>query len=86
MIDAGINFKYTGEPKVNQGNVSYSFQKPISTAEGKIYFDVDKGIQIKSRTKTRLEISYTMEANTPKGKQKGSRRDVITNTNILELL
>ena len=62
------------EPKVNQGNVSYSFQKPISTAEGKIYFDVDKGIQIKSRTKTRLEISYTMEANTPKGKQKGSRQ------------
>ncbi len=86
VIDAGIDFKYTGESKVNQGNVSYSFQKPISTAEGKLYFDVDRGIQIKSRTKTRLEISYTMEANTPQGKQKGSRRDIITNTNILELL
>ena len=74
------------ESKDNQGNVIYTFQKPISTAEGKIYFDVDKGVQIKSRTKTRLEISYTMEANTPQGKQKGARRDVITNTNILELL
>ena len=86
VIDAGIDFKYTGESKVSQGNVSYSFQKPISTADGKLYFDVDRGIQIKSRTKTRLEISYTMEANTPQGKQKGSRSDVITNTNILELL
>lgn len=86
VIDAGIDFKYSGQTKVNQGNVFYTFQKPISTAEGKIYFDVDKGIQIKSRTKTRLEISYSMEANTPKGKQKGTRREVISNTNILELL
>lgn len=86
VIDAGIDFKYSGEPKVNQGNILYSFQKPISNAEGKIYFDVDKGIQIKSRTKTRLEISYSMEANTPQGKQKGTRRDVISNTNIIELL
>jgi hypothetical protein len=86
IIDAGIDFKYSGQSKVNQGNVTYSFQKPISTAEGKIYFDVDRGIQIKSRTKTRLEISYTMEANTPQGTQKGTRRDIISNTNILELL
>ena len=86
IIEAGIDFKYSGQSKVNQGNVFYSFQKPISTAQGKIYFDVDRGIQIKSRTKTRLEISYTMEANTPQGTQKGSRRDIITNTNILELL
>jgi len=86
VIVAGIDFKYTGQSKVNQGNVSYSFDKPLSTAEGKIYFDVDKGIQIKSRTKTKLEISYTMEANTPQGKQKGARRDVISNTNILEIL
>lgn len=86
IIDAGIEFKYSGESKVNQGNVFYNFEKPKSTAEGKIYFDVDRGIQIKSRTKTRLEISYTMEANTQKGKQKGSERNVITNTNILELL
>lgn len=86
IIDAGIDFKYTGQSKVNQGSVFYNFEKPLSTAEGKIYFDVDKGLQIKSRTKTRLEISYTMEANTPQGKQKGNRRDVISNTNILELL
>lgn len=86
VINAGIDFKYTGQSKVNQGNVMYNFEKPLSTAEGKIYFDVDKGMQIKSRTKTRLEISYSMEANTPQGKQKGTRRDVISNTNILELL
>ncbi len=86
VIDAGINFNYSGEPKVNQGNVKYNFGKPLSTAEGKIYFNVDKGMQIKSRTKTRLEISYTMEVNTPEGKRKGSRKDIIINNNILELI
>ncbi len=86
VVDANIKFTYSGQSKVNQGNVAYNFQKPVSTAEGKIYFNVDKGIQVKSRTKTRLEISYTMEANTPKGKQKGKRADVVANTNILELL
>lgn len=86
VIDAGISFTFTGQPKVTQGNVTYNFQKPLSTAEGKIFFDVDKGFQIKSRTKTRLELTYSMEANTPKGKQKGKRTDIVGNTNILELL
>lgn len=86
VINAGISFTYSGQQKVTQGDVTYNFQKPLSTADGKIYFDVDKGIQIKSRTKTRLEIIYTMEANTPQGKQKGKRTDVVSNTNILELL
>lgn len=86
VIDAGISFTYSGQQKVTQGDVTYNFQKPLSTADGKIYFDVDKGVQIKSRTKTRLEIIYTMEANTLQGKQKGKRTDVVSNTNILELL
>ena len=86
VIDAGISFTYSGQQKVTQGSVTYNFQKPISTAEGKIFFDIDKGLQLKSRTKTRLEIIYTMEANTPQGKQKGKRTDVVSNTNILELL
>ena len=82
----GLMFKYSGQSKANQGNIFYTFQKPISTAEGKIYFDVDRGLQVKSRSKTRLEISYTMEANTPQGKQKGTRKDIVSNTNILELI
>lgn len=86
VIDAGIDFKYSGQSKVNQGNITYNFQIPISTAEGKYFFNVDKGIQIKSRTKTRLEIAYSMEANTPQGKQKGMRKDIVMNTNIIELL
>jgi hypothetical protein len=86
VIDADINFKFSGNQKVNQGNVSYNFQNPVSKADGKIYFNVDKGIQIKSLTKTRLEISYTMEANTPQGKRKGKQTETVANTNILELL
>lgn len=86
VIDANILFNYSGNSKVNQAGMQYTFQKPISRAEGKIYFDVDKGFQIKSRTKTHLEISFSMEANTPEGKKTGKRRDVVSNTNILELL
>lgn len=86
VVDAGIQFAYTGQSKVNDRGIDYNFQKPVSTAEGKFYFDVDKGYQIKSRTKTNLQISYTMEANTPQGKQKGKRSETVASSNILELI
>jgi len=86
VIDAGAIFNYSGQSKANQGGILYTFQKPLSTAEGKIYFDVDKGHQIKSRTKTRFEITYTMEANTPMGKQKGTRKDLTLNIYVVEKL
>lgn len=86
IIDADIDFSYTGNPVLKQQNITYNFQKPISTADGKIYFNVDKGFQIKSLTKTRLEISYNYEANTPKGKQRIKQSESVANTNILELL
>lgn len=86
VVDAGIQFAFTGKSNVNQGGITYSFQKPVSTAEGKFYFDVDKGHQIKSRTKTNLQISYSMEANTPQGKQKGQRSESVSSSNFLELI
>lgn len=86
VIDASISFDYKGQSKITQGNVTYNFDKPKSTAEGKIYFDVDQGLQLKSKTKTSMQLNYSMEANTPQGKQKGSRSDLVTNTNIVELI
>lgn len=86
VINAGMEYTVNGNPNVTQGNVIYNFKKPVSTADGKIFFNVDKGLLQKSRTKTKVEISYTMEAMTPKGKQKGLRKEVVFNTNILELL
>jgi len=86
VVDAGIQFAYSGQSKVSERGVDYNFQKPVSTAEGKFYFDVDKGYQLKSRTKTNLQITYTMEANTPQGKQKGKRSESVTSQNILELI
>ena len=86
VINAGMDYTVNGKPNVTQGNVTYNFKQPVSTADGKIFFNVDKGMLQKSRTKTKVEISYTMEAMTPKGKQKGTRKEVVNNTNILELL
>lgn len=86
VINIGVAFTYTGQPKVTQGNAQYSFQKPVSTAEGKIFFDVERGLQIKARTKTNISISYEMQVNTPTGKKKGTQSENMSNINIIELL
>lgn len=86
VVEAGIKFEYSGESKVNERGIEYSFQEPISSAEGQFDFDIDNGYQLKSRTKTNLQITYTMEANTPQGKQKGKRSETVTSQNILELI
>ncbi len=86
VIDASLDTKITGDNKVTQQGFTYQFDKPITEASGKIYFNIDKGYLQKSKVKTRLIIHYTMESNAAGGKRNGSRSEVIENTNIVELL
>lgn len=81
-IDANANIKVTGNDKVTNRGVTYTFKKPESTASGKIFFNLTKGLVQKARTHTEIKIFYTMEM---RG-QKGSKSEVIKNTNISELL
>lgn len=86
VVDATIKSKITGEDKVTEGGVTYSFTKPKTQAEGKIYFNIDRGIIIKSRTKTEVITNVTVEGMTPQGMQKTNRKDKNTNTNLIELI
>lgn len=86
VITAGMDYNVTGDTKYEERGIVYNFKKPISTGEGTIYFNIDKGRIQKSKTKSYTEMFFTFDANTPQGKQKGSRKEIVTNTSILELL
>jgi hypothetical protein len=86
VLEAGLKTDISGDTKATQQGINYTFQKPKTSAYGKIYFDVSKGYVIKSKTNTRVDVSYTMEGQTPKGKKTIQRNETIDNSNVLELL
>jgi hypothetical protein len=86
IIDGVVQTKVTGNQTYSERGINYQFDKPITTANGKIYFNLDKGLIQKSRSETTMETSYRMEMPTPQGTKKGSAREQTTNINILELL
>lgn len=86
VIDAGLKSNISGNNKVTDRGANYTFNKPVTHAEGKIYFNLTKGCVQKSKTNSKIQISYQMEVPTPKGLEKGTKTEIVTNTNILELL
>ncbi len=86
LVNGIVEAIVEGNQDYSEHGINYRFEKPISTASGKIYFNLDKGLIQKSRTQTHLETSYTMEMTTPQGTKKGKARETVSNTNILELL
>jgi hypothetical protein len=86
VLDASLEAQISGESKLTDQGITYEFEKPVSEASGKIYFNVTEGHIKKSRIKNRMVISYTMEGSTPQGKQQGSRTEIMEYTNIVELL
>jgi hypothetical protein len=85
-LNAGVESKITGETRAVDRGITYDFTKPVTTAEGTIYFNLTDGLIQKSKTQTTIDISYTMEADTPQGKQRGSKKETIRNTNLVEKL
>ncbi len=81
-INAGLDSKFTGKNKLTDRGVNYEFHKPVTSGEGKIYFNLTKGLVQKTKLKTSITLSFDMES---RG-QKGSKKEVITNTNILEYI
>ncbi len=86
VVDAGLKSVVTGNNKVEDHGATYNFKKPETSASGTIYFDLTKGCIKKANLNTSIHIFFTMEAPTPKGKQKGSKDEVIKTSNVLELL
>ena len=86
IVDGVVQTKVNGNQTYSERGINYHFDKPITSASGKIYFNLDKGLIQKSRSQTRMETSYQMEMPTPQGTKKGSAREITSNTNVLELL
>jgi hypothetical protein len=86
VINAGLKSVVLGDTKYEERGAKFEFKKPQPTASGTIYFNLTKGCIQKSNIKTQINIFYTMQAPSPKGIQKGSKNEVINNTNVLELL
>jgi len=75
-----------GDAKRTNKGINYVFQKPVSKVSGKIFFNLDKGMVQKSKTKTLLEITYTIEMPSPQGVVKGAATETMATDNILELI
>lgn len=86
VIDAGIKYTVEGKDQLTEQGLTYKFKKPVTKGEGKIYFNLSKGLIQKSKTTSVTSFSFTMEGDTPMGKQKGKREDSVTNTYILDLI
>jgi len=86
IINGTVTSTVEGEAKRTNKGINYVFQKPVSKVSGKIFFNLDKGMVQKSKTKTLLEISYTIEMPSPKGVIKGVTTETMTTDNILELI
>jgi len=86
VINGVVKTKVSGKETHSERGINYKFNKPITTAGGKIYFNLNKGLIQKSRSQTNLQNSYTMEMPTPEGVKKASAKEVSTNVNVIELL
>lgn len=86
VINGTLKTKVSGTETHSERGINYKFNKPITTAGGKIYFNLNKGLIQKSRSQTNLQNSYTMEMSTPEGIKKASAKEVTSNVNVIELL
>lgn len=86
VLEAGMETKVSGDSKFTEQGITYDFQKPVSETSGKIYFNLTKGLITKSRVKNKVVLTYTMEADTPVGKQKRYHSESMEYTNIIEIL
>lgn len=84
VIDATVKSKARISPQAKQNNIAV--KNPDYYANGTIYFNLDKGLIQKSKTKTTLNLEMSMNMPTQKGMQKVTRKQSTINTNILEFL
>ncbi|MFA6978056.1 MAG: DUF6263 family protein [Ignavibacteriaceae bacterium] len=85
VIDAGLNSQYKISERAKQAKVTV--KSPTYKGEGKIYFNLSKGLVEKSKTNLYLTIEMSMMApGRTGGMQKVTQRQYTKTTNILELL
>ncbi|MDH3267763.1 MAG: DUF6263 family protein [Ignavibacteria bacterium] len=86
VVTGSVKTNVLGDPNYTERGIKYNFDKPKSTATGKFYFNLNKGMVQKSRTESRMENGYSMEMPSPEGAKKASTKEIGTNVNVIELL
>jgi len=86
VVSGTVKTNVTGNQNYSEKGVNYTFDKPKSTATGKIYFNLSKGLIQKSRSESKMENGYRMEMGSPEGVKKANAIEISTNVNVLELL
>lgn len=86
VLEAGLITKITGNDTYNRRGVSYKFEKPKTSANGIVYFNISKGLIQKSKTHSTVKTAFSMKMSIPNGKRSGNQKEIMTNTNIVELL
>lgn len=85
VIDAGLTSKYKISDRAKQAKVTV--KSPSYMGEGKIYFNLSKGLVERSKTNLYLTIEMSMQApSRTGGMQKVTQKQLTKTTNILELL
>lgn len=83
VADVSANYKISEQAKQNKVDV----KNPDYRADGKVYFNLNKGLIQKSITSTSMKIQFSVNMPTPQGTfQKVTRSQSTVNKNILELL
>lgn len=86
LITGDAKISVEGDTKIVDRGVEYNFQKPVTSAGGKIYFNIDEGLLYKSDTGTKLELKFKMQMQGPKGMMKANTTRNVINKSIAELL
>ncbi|MDP3829655.1 MAG: DUF6263 family protein [Ignavibacteriaceae bacterium] len=85
VITADVTANYKISPQAKQNKVDV--KNPEYRADGKIYFNLNKGLIQKSITTTSMKIQFSVNMPTPQQTmQKVTRTQTTINKNILELL
>ena len=85
-ITGKSNITIEGKTKQVDRGVEYNFEKPLVSASGKLFFNIDKGLLYKSATGTNLEFNFSSQMIGPKGLIKANTNRKINNQNVAELL
>lgn len=84
VIGMEMETNFTGEQKVTEQGVSYSFEKPKISASGTMYFNISDGFIQKVKKETVIHTSHTAEGMTPQGLQKRRNTETIKTQNFIE--
>lgn len=88
VFNGSMKTTFTGDTVYSNQGINYNFQKPVTTAKGSVYFNLDRGLIQKSITETNLHMQYTMQMPNPQtgGTSSGKKIENVKNVNVVELM